>query len=194
MGDFISAIQGLQCDVECAGLLIQAGQIIVLVIGIPLLILQIREQTKAAKLQAESFRLSAYLEMMAVGSRVNEMILDDPGLEDFFNEEHLPEELEESWWQLPHKYRRYYLYLGRRLSSMEQAFILWTRDWMDDVDYRATILNLFDLVRLRIFALWWPEIRPYFREDFSAYVESLRGKNREGFFAAAMIRPGSSRP
>lgn len=173
---------------ESLSLIIQIVQTLILIIGIPLVIRQIRQQTNAIRVQSESFQLSTYMKVMAEGTRISEMAIDDSELAEFYDQEKLPEDLSNAWRRLNDKHRKFYLYFGRNLSLMEQAFMLWKREWMDNIDYSAMLAHLREIMGLRIFNLWWPNMRPYYRSDFVAYVDSLQGKDRDTFFKLATTK------
>jgi hypothetical protein len=155
--------------------LIQVIQTLIVVVGVPLVIKQIQQQTSAIKIQSDSFRLTTYMQMMNEGSRISEMILERTELSDFYDEVKPPQSLSDSWDHLNAKFRKHYLYLGRILSLQEQAFVLWKGNWMDDKDYQATATQLKEIMEMQKFSAWWPALKPYYRQDFSRYVESLRG-------------------
>jgi hypothetical protein len=166
----------------------QILQGVVLIVGIPLVIIQIRQQTKAINLQSESVHISIYMQLMQEGSRISELALDDNDLAEFYDERKLPKEFSSKWESMGKKYRKFYFYLGRNLSLMEQAFILWNMGWIGHTDYRAMLERLFEMLGLIKFCVWWPNMRPFYRSDFGSYVDALQGKNRQEFFKLAMAK------
>ena len=56
---------------------------------------------------------------------------------------------------------------------MERMHVLRTRQLLDDEDFNATLVQLREIIGLKVFALWWPALKQYYRADFAAYVESL---------------------
>lgn len=161
-------------------------QSIILIIGIPLVIVQIRQQTKAINLQSESVRISIYMQLMQEGSRISELILDDSDLADFYKEEKFKKEYPSQWDIMGKKNQKYYFYLGRNLSLLEQAFILWKLKWIDYIDYRAMLERLYEIMKLRKFSAWWLNMSSFYRADFVLYVNNLQGKNEEEFFKLAI--------
>jgi hypothetical protein len=166
-------------------------QTLVVLVGVPFVLWQIRQQTAAINLQSETFHLTTYMQMMTESSRISEMILEHTDLIDFYDERNLPKNLSESWEQLDAKQRKHYLYLGRILSLQEQVYNLWKRGWIDKLDYQGNLTQLKEIIDLKKFSTWWPAMKPYYRQDFSAHVDSLQGYDTDKFFKIAMrkIKP-----
>lgn len=183
-----SSINGFQTVYNTISCLFQLIQTIVIVIGVPLLIQQIRKDREALKLQNESFRFSLYMQLMSESSHISEMVINIPELIDFYDQEKLPSDLSSDWNKLNEKYRKHYLYIGRFLSFEEQSFNLWCNGWIDEFDYRATLVTLNEIMSLKIFTLWWNNLQPYYRTDFVNYIDNLRGKDSSTFYKVGMIK------
>jgi len=148
-----------QIWIQIFGLLSQIIQTLVVVVGVPFVISQIRNQTKAIEIDADSFKVSNYMEMMSLAAGNDEKMLQDEDLLDFYDQEKYPAHLGSSWDSLDAKRRRHFFYLARLINHYERAFVLWNRGWLENQDYRAILVGLAEIMQLRIFVLWWPSLR-----------------------------------
>jgi len=165
--------------IQLLSILLQGIQTLVVIIGIPFLIRQLREQVRATRVQSEDLQLSTYMQLMAESSAIDEMLISDNDLSDFYDQNSLPSDLGDSWESLNNKFKKHYL---------EQAFLLWNRGWMDNIDYRAMLTHLREIMGLRSFQLWWPILKPYFRADFASYIDNLKNKDDSAFYNKALLK------
>ena len=71
---------------DIPGLALELAQAIVVLIGIPFLVWQVSEQTKATRVSADSLRIASYLQLMENLTEVNRRVVDVEDLHDFFDE------------------------------------------------------------------------------------------------------------
>ena len=175
-------------------LILLAIQTIILAVGIPLVLRQIQQQIQGTRLQNDTMQFTAYTQIMGDSARADDTLSTDSDLKDFYDDAKIPADLGDQWLTLSEKYRKYYLYLGRLLSVSEQAFVMWDRGWIDKVDYRACLFPLREIMQLKIFRLWWPALRPYYRQNFAELLDKLNKPlllDNDTFFEDALREPHS---
>jgi hypothetical protein len=173
------------------GTVAQIIQAIVLLIGLPFLVIQIRQQTSAIKLQTDSIKLSNFMELMTLNSSGDDMLIGDAEILGFYDEHKLPKNLSGNWTNLSTKFRKQYLYLGRLVNQSERSYVLWKLGWISDTDYRALLMPLKEVLELKKFELWWGNLKPYYRQDFTSYVDDLRSVHPDKFFEFALSKSSS---
>lgn len=163
-----------------------AVQVLGIIIGIPLVLRQIRLQTKATILQSDNLQFSNYMQLMSESARINDKFYEDSELFDFYNNDNVPTNLSNDWHSLDATYRKYYFYLARLMSVMEQSYFCFNKGWIDSIDYRAIITHLQEIMGLKIFSHWWDNLKPFYRDDFRRYIDNLRNKDNKTFLQLAM--------
>jgi hypothetical protein len=158
---------------DIPGLALELAQAIVVLIGIPFLVWQVSEQTKATRVSADSLRIASYLQLMENLTEVNRRVVDVEDLHDFFDEPYAGRTLPRTWLELDQKGRLHYVHLAELLSVLERAFFLRSRGWIDKVDFAAYQHQLEGLIRTMKFMAWWPTLRSQCRSDFAEFVDLL---------------------
>lgn len=151
--------------------LAQMVQSVVVVTGIPLAIWQLSQQTNAIRLQAESYVDD---QLSKMGDRFDEVLQSDPELADFYDDSALPPSVPTSWGELSPALRKRYMALGRGLSYFETGYIMWRKKLLRSDDYVPLLTQLHETIGLRMFHLWWPLLRSYYRADFASYLDALK--------------------
>jgi hypothetical protein len=158
---------------DIPGLALELAQAIVLLIGIPFLVWQVSEQTKATRVSADSLRIASYLQLMENLTEVNRRVVDVEDLHDFFDEPYAGRTLPRTWPELDQKGRLHYVHLAELLSVAERAYFLRSRGWIDKVDFHAYQFLLEGLTTMPQFGAWWPTLRNHCRSDFADFVDHL---------------------
>jgi len=162
---------------DLPGLAFELAQALVVLIGIPFLVWQISEQTKATRVSADSLRIASYLQLMGNLTEVSRRVVDVEGLHDFFDELNAGETIARTWPELDQKGRLHYVHLAEMLSVAERAFFLQSRGWIDKVDFAAYQHQLEGLIRTMKFTAWWPSLRSHCRSDFAEFVDALLARS-----------------
>jgi len=170
-------------------LILQIIQTFAVIIGIILVIPQIRQQTNAIKLQSDNFQFTTYMQMMSNSGNLTELLLTDKDLSTFYDETDLLQKIPDSYEKLDLIQRKQYLYLGKILSSMEESYKLWSHKWMDDIDFRASLIQYREIINLKKFSAWWDALKPYYRSDFVSFIEFCRSLPPEEFIEKAIEGP-----
>jgi hypothetical protein len=185
MDTLLCVIQITTESEKLISLVLQIIQSAVVIIGIPFVILQIRQQTIATRLQRSDFQFTTYMQMMNNSGSLTEMLITDPDLATFYDEKDIDDKTPDNFLELDKTLRKHYLYLGRILSSMEEVYQLMSHKWMDEIDFRASLTQYQEIVGLKKFNRWWKALKPYYRSDFVSFIEYCRNLSDKEFFEKA---------
>ena len=159
---------------DIPSLALELAQTIVVLIGVPFLVWQVSEQTKATRVSADSLRIASYLQLMEKMTEVSRRVVEVAELHDFYDTALADRPLPTAWPDLDQKGRLHYVHLAELLSVAERAYFLRSRGWIDKVDFHAYQFQLEGLTTMPQFEAWWPTLRDHCRSDFADFVDHLQ--------------------
>ncbi len=147
---------------------------IVVIVGGPILVWQLILERRSSTLELEQAQTSNYLTTMETRNAVTEREISSPDLLGTYETGDFPRvKTLSDWNSLTELQKRRLLHLGTILSCHERSYAFNLSKRLSQVDLRAEMTALREIVTLPIFLHTWAYMREFYRADFTAEINKM---------------------